>query len=363
MVVARRLPNTRVLHGINGTAGLAYLRFHAGGIELGTMSDAANSTSGFPEASENIEAHRRQTPIIIALVLALLLVAGVLIGTKMMYSRINDQPIAVATIDAPDAAAPQCQELLADLPDELNGLALAPLAEPIPDGVAVWRDQEANQITLRCGIESPQQYSEYATEFAAADTSWFEVRDATPGLDLATWYAVGSTPLVAITAQGDPAHEGIDFAALADAVDNLDDIPQDYQPLALADLDTPYTGHCAEFLSELPTSIGDTPTYERVAETNLSQSAIYIATGFEPIVIRCGVEFPESYEPGLQLQQVNGVNWMEDTTLGNGTTTSTWYAIDRTEVVVISAPQAGASAALPGISNVIAATLAADTAG
>ncbi|MDO4927764.1 MAG: DUF3515 domain-containing protein [Corynebacterium sp.] len=325
------------------------------------MSDAANSASDYPEARENIEAPRRQTPIIIALILALLLVTGVLIGTKVMYSRIKDQPVSVASIDAPDATTSQCQNVLAAVPDELNGLDQAPLADPIPAGVAVWRDQEANQITLRCGIEAPQQYSEYATEFTAAGTSWFEVRDATPGLDLATWYAVGSTPLVAITAQGQPAQDKVDFAELTDALSYLDDTPQDYQPLALSDFKTPYTGHCEEFLSELPASIGDSPTYERIAHTDLSQSAVYIAAGLEPIVIRCGVEFPASYEPGAQLQQINGVNWMEDTTLGNGTTASTWYAIDRADVVVASMPQAGGSAALPVISNAIAATLAVDT--
>jgi len=59
------------------------------------------------------------------------------------------------------------------------------------------------------------------------------------------------------------------------------------------------------------------------------------------------------YAPGAQLQQVNDIPWFEDTTLANGTTSSTWFALDREAEVAVSMPQSAGNAVIVGISSAI----------
>lgn len=70
-------------------------------------------------------------------------------------------------------------------------------------------------------------------------------------------------------------------------------------------------------------------------------------------MVRCGVAFPSAYEAGAQIQQIDSVAWFEDTTLGNGTTASTWYALGREIVVAVSVPQNSGNAALVEMTKII----------
>ncbi|MDN6246069.1 MAG: DUF3515 domain-containing protein, partial [Corynebacterium casei] len=87
-------------------------------------------------------------------------------------------------------------------------------------------------------------------------------------------------------------------------------------------------------------------------------TAAWSAPGFEPIVIRCGVAPPAGYEPGEQLQQINDIPWFQDTTLGEGTTAGTWYALGRATDIAVSAPQGVANTALVELGEIISANTA-----
>ena len=70
-------------------------------------------------------------------------------------------------------------------------------------------------------------------------------------------------------------------------------------------------------------------------------------------MLRCGVAPAPGYAPGAQLQQVNDIPWFEDTTLANGTTSSTWFALDHEAEVAVSMPQSAGNAVIVGISSAI----------
>lgn len=63
---------------------------------------------------------------------------------------------------------------------------------------------------------------------------------------------------------------------------------------------------------------------------------------------------PENYKPGVQLQQVNDVPWFEDTTLAEGTTGGTWFALGRANDLALFAPQDVANSALVRMSDTLA---------
>ena len=75
--------------------------------------------------------------------------------------------------------------------------------------------------------------------------------------------------------------------------------------------------------------------------------------GYEPIVLRCGIADPD-VPLGERVQQINEVPWFEDTTLGEGTTAGTWFALGRAEDLALSAPQDAANSALVRLSDALA---------
>ena len=65
----------------------------------------------------------------------------------------------------------------------------------------------------------------------------------------------------------------------------------------------------------------------------------------------------DSYEPGLQLYQINGVTWFEDTAHSGGAGNSTWFALGRDAIVAAYLPQAGGNEAVTALSEVIEETI------
>ena len=102
----------------------------------------------------------------------------------------------------------------------------------------------------------------------------------------------------------------------------------------------------------LPTAIAD--GYSRRTDAGGKDTWVYSAPGREEIVVRCGVAAPENYSAGVQLQQVNDVPWFEDTTLAEGTTAGTWFALGRADDLALSAPQDAANSALVRLSDALA---------
>lgn len=302
-----------------------------------------------------------KTPMIIALVLSVLLVVGVLVGAKLVFGRAASEPVAMSTLDNPDAASPECAEFLQAVPDTLVGHARAAIAQPVPPGAAAWKSSSLEQVTLRCGVDVPLQYTDVSVLDDVQGTLWLTVFDATPGSSMRTFYALNRDKVIAVTgdAEGLQQHGIADIGRqLAAALDTLAVSRQPVHPLPLADLDVVAGGGgtCKELLAKLPTSFSssDSAEFSLVSKDSLPENtAVWVAKDFEPVVVRCGTGFPDGYQPGVQLHQVDDVVWFEDTALGNGTTASAWFAVDRVDVVAVSMPQVVAQVVLAQLSPII----------
>lgn len=244
----------------------------------------------------------------IALGLSLLLVVGALVGAKLVFQNAR-QPVNVVAIPAPDAESSQCAELLQSLPAKVLGVKRAEMASEVP-GTAVWAKGSEADVTLRCGVDVPFQYTELSEPETIDGTDWFEIQD--PMSPARSWYAVNRFPVVAVTTEGDPRED------LAHALTQLErkDAPQN--PAPLSELAAGPDRFCDRL--DLPEQLGD---------LQLKGSA-WVARGKEPIVLRCGVELPEAYQPGVQLTQINDVPWFEDAGI--------WYAL-RENIVAVYLPE------------------------
>ncbi|APT88953.1 hypothetical protein CFRA_06470 [Corynebacterium frankenforstense DSM 45800] len=274
-----------------------------------------------------------RTPVYAALVLAVVLVVGVLIGARVVFERAGDQPVALPDLPAGQADSPECTGLIEDLPDSLGDFDRAELAEPAPAGAAAWSKSSTERVTLRCGVDAPAQWTEGAETEESGGVEWLPVTD--PDTDLTTWYSVDRSVVVAVTAEGfDPTEE------LAEPVAALPAGSVERNPLPLADLDTPEAGGCEEVLAALPGEIGD---YRRVEAE--APRAHWTARGLPPVVAVCGVAMPESYAPGGQVTEINGVNWFSEG--------DTLYALGLDEVVAVSTPPVGADGVLVALSDAL----------
>ena len=301
-----------------------------------------------------------RTAVLISLGLSIVLVVGVLFGTKYFFDNVARQPVSVSAIDSPESSSPLCEQLGSNLPERFMGEKRSELVEPAPDGVAAWADISSMATVLRCGVSMPLQYTDYSEPVEIDGSNWLEVRDMTEGSTLTTWYNVDYSPAVAVTTHGDEQPEG-----LSDSLNALEARAQEPRPAPLSQLpaaDSSNTSDstnieevCAPLADALPDTLGENYQRMEVPEEN---TAAWSAPGFEPIVIRCGVAPPAGYEPGEQLQQINDIPWFQDTTLGEGTTAGTWYALGRATDIAVSAPQGVANTALVELGDLISANTA-----
>ncbi|WP_291314691.1 DUF3515 domain-containing protein [Corynebacterium sp. UBA2622] len=320
---------------------------HAGRADEDWVTEAAE----LAEEEEN-ESQLSRKLIYALLGLALVLVAGVLVGVKIFYDRVALQPVAMADVASPEAGSQECTQLIDALPATLLGHRRAELAEPAPQGAAAWQSSSTQRVTLRCGVDAPLQYNEYTPTEEAAGARWMRVDDATPGSSMTTWYTVDRSPVVAVTS---------DEAALngRSPLDKLDLSSLHHQdvapaPAPLSALSAGPAEHCDALLADLPDSPAEGFTRLGADRVRTPGTAVWVARGREPIVVRCGVADPENYRPGVELYQVNDVTWFEDTTLANGTTSATWFALGRTANVAANLPQSEGNAAVTALSEAIA---------
>lgn len=308
------------------------------------------------------EASFKRGPIALALALAIVLVVGVLGGAKLVYDRVAHRPVAMTSANSPEAESPECASLIGALPHKVLGHKRAELADPAPAGAAAWQSDSTHRVTLRCGVNLPLQYTQLSELSLIDETSWLEVRDTTPGSTFRTWYAVDRFPVVALTADDAGLGKATSpIPELSSAVASLRKETAQPNPLPLQSLQqdadprtNAHSGRCTELMSDLPEHFGDSPQYSRRDVPGLpAGSAAWSAPGYEPVMVRCGVAFPSAYEAGARIQQIDSVAWFEDTTLGNGTTASTWYALGRDVIVAVSVPQNSGNAALVELTKAI----------
>lgn len=288
-----------------------------------------------------------RTAIYVSLGLAIAMVFAVLLGAKLVFTNAAQQPVALPPTPFEAADSPECAQLVEALPDELLGHPRAELAEPAPAGAAAWSSSSEERVTLRCGVDLPQQYTEYSQTTDVDGEAWLQVIDATPGSHLTTWYTTKRSPAIAVTTTGDKAPQGLD--------DALSSLPQESlqpNPAPLSKLASGPDSMCPDLEAALPESLAE--GYTRREDVGDDNTWVFSAPGREEIVVRCGVAAPKNYAAGVQLQQVNEVPWFEDTTLGEGTTAGTWFALGRAEDLALSAPQDAANSALVRLSDALA---------
>lgn len=291
-----------------------------------------------------------RTAIYISLGIAIAMVFAVIFGAKYVITSAAQQPVALPPTPSEAADSPECASVVDALPDKLMGYSRVELVDPAPAGAAAWTKSAEDKITLRCGVDLPQQFTDYSQTIESDGESWLQVIDATPGSNLTTWYSTQRTPAVAVTtstgdAQSD-APEG-----LTEALNKLDKKPQVPNPAPLSTLKAGPDSMCPKLDKALPDSLAE--GYTRRTDAGDKNTWVYSAPGREEIVVRCGVAAPENYRAGVQLQQVNDVPWFEDTTLAEGTTAGTWFALGRVEDLALSAPQEAANSALVRLSDAL----------
>lgn len=344
-----------------------------------------------------------KAPIYVSLGLSLSLVAVVLVGARIIGG--GAPTVTLSDLPAEHADSAECQQLIASLPDDVAGLPRAEIAEPAPAGVAAWSsgssgasDNYRDQVSLRCGVDMPFQYSEYSAPQAIGDggdsgrddrsgdgstdvaTEWIEVRDQTPGSSLSTWYTTNRFPTVAVTVDRPEETDSADGAATEQARQAIEELTGATEALALHE-HTPHPAPLSELTSAGPDAVdmchdlleaardGFTPAegYELYTATRSNaddnnadntgrateaDTVAWTHPGYEPIVLRCGIADPE-VPRGERLQQINEVPWYEDTVLADGTTASTWYPLGREVAVAVSTPQASAQEALSRITELV----------
>lgn len=374
-------------------------------------ADSAGGASPNNElaATDPVEGIGR-APIYTSLGLSLGLVAVVLAGARIIGG--GAPTVTLSDLPAEHADSAECQQLIDSLPDEVADLPRAEIAEPAPAGVAAWAAGSSgaggnyrDQVSLRCGVDTPFQYSEYShTQVVAADgasssdnasdsssdgntaTEWLEVQDQTPGSTLTTWYSTNRFPTVAVTvdragngtagndgAGDDGADDGAGgnakasdsaaattreahkaIAQLTGATEALELRKHQPHPAPLSELasGTPEDlAACQSLISAAQDGFTPAEGYE-LYDGTAKDTIAWTHPGYEPIVLRCGIADPD-VPLGERLQQINEVPWFEDTVLADGTTASTWYPLGREVAVAVSTPQAAAQESLSRITELL----------
>jgi hypothetical protein len=319
------------------------------------VTDQGSSTGGLS-----------RTTTVLALVLAVVFVGAVLAGAKILVDRNVYTDISMGPVDAPDADSPACDAVIGALPDRTSDYRSVGITDPAPAGAAAYRDSGGAELTVRCGVSVPAQYSVVSPVVSHGGTDWLRVDDATAGSDLSTWYSVSSTPVVAVTGSSAPdtaLDSTVSFdgfgRAIADNADASEDAAPTPRELPLTNLPADRgAASCTDFENALPDAFG---AHRRITETTAGEPidgvAVWTEPGAEPVVVRCGVGMPESYAAGAQLTQVDDVPWYEDSALGNGSTAGVWYALGYGATVAVSLPLDVGDTVLPQLSGIITDTM------
>lgn len=290
-------------------------------------------------------------------VIAVVFVAAVLGGAKWLAERSANAPVTVAEVPAPLADSGECARVVESAPDELLGYDRAVIADPAPAGAVVWKNSGGRQITLRCGVEMPLQYTALSEIHEADGVEWLVVPDPGGVPDLATWYTVNRSPVVAVTGELDWRDSSNSPFTELD-VSFLPVSPTEPHDVPLSSLDDGDTAACEQFLGALPATLAEEWTRrDQVPGVRPGTTAVWTHPAHSPIVVRCGVAFPSSYAPGAQLTQVNDVAWFVDEASQTDPGATTMYALteegDRRPIVAVSWPTAAGSGGLTTLSDAI----------
>ncbi|MBC2681808.1 DUF3515 domain-containing protein [Corynebacterium anserum] len=303
-----------------------------------------------------------RTVVILSLILAVLFVIAVLVGAHTVMERQTYTPVSMGPVDAPEAESQECSDYIDALPDKMEHFRAVGVMDPAPAGAAAFRDESGEELSVRCGVRIPNQYTVLSSTTDAGGATWFEIADVTPSSTMRTWYSVGSTPSLAITTSSEHAPDLEALGKPAAAFTGAKPQPGPY-PLSDLTMVSPIsdaTPTCTKFLRELPHEFEGYVRTEREDAPQLS--ATYLSSDLaEPVVIRCGATLPKSYKPGEHISQVDSVAWFSDPTVNQGSTTGVWYALSHEQIVAVSMPSNAGNAVISGVSTVIEKTMKSHT--
>ena len=108
-------------------------------------------------------------------------------------------PVAVSCVPGARRQDPECQALMATLPDSLGeNYRRADTAQPTPAGTAAWRAvRPGDPVVLRCGLNRPAEFVVGSPLQMVNGVQWFRLED--PQSPLATWLCVDRAVYVALT--------------------------------------------------------------------------------------------------------------------------------------------------------------------
>ena len=113
--------------------------------------------------------------------------------------------------------------------------------------------------------------------------------------------------------------------------------------------------NCPTLMSKLPLELNDAPS-RRVE----SATPFAYAWGQPPVVLICGVARPAGLDPTSGLIQINGVQWLVDTSSPDRVV---WTAVDRAVYVQVAVSADTDSAPVTELSDVLSGALPAQRAG
>ncbi len=297
---------------------------------------------------------KSNAPQIAALILAIIFVAAVLAGARVLVDRHVYKPVGMSPVNAPKANSQQCHDVVNALPNSSGKFRRVDLLEPAPEGAAAYRNSEGKQLTVRCGVDAPDQYTKLTTLEDHGGGKWMHVKDATPGSNLNSWYQVGGGPVLAVSGEAGSTELLDDLGA--SVKDKPGDAPTP-RPFPLSDLKEAKANKCEPFLGTLPPRFEGGYHREQVADAPRGTAVYLNDDGLEPIVIRCGVAMPKDYQPGATINQVNEVPWFEDASLAQGSTAGLWYAVGHEDVVALRMPGDSGNSVITQVSDAIAKTM------
>ncbi|MGS2665705.1 MULTISPECIES: DUF3515 domain-containing protein [Corynebacterium] len=250
---------------------------------------------------------RKNTPMVIALVLALVFVLAVVFGAKFVYSKAASGPTVVTDLGYEEADSAECQSFVDALPNKVGTFKRVPIADPAPSGAAAYKHGLEDELTIRCGVPTPDYASQADSVTENSGAQWLRISDNSGN---ATWFTLDTTPAVAVTApEGSKAKKvtgGLD-EAIGTLTHHEIDLPA--TPLERIDASAANETESCSVLN-LPEKYGDHVLAGR--PDSPTGSWLYTSDTRNPIEVRCGVSMSPEYAAGARLTQLDGRPWFTD---------------------------------------------------
>jgi hypothetical protein len=134
-----------------------------------------------------------------ALALAVATIGAILVFAATRQSP--SQPVVIPAVPAPQSASPDCQALIAALPQRLGDFERAAVAQPASEGTSAWRSgADKEPVIMRCGLARPDDFVVGSPIQGVDRVQWFEVAAQSAGdAGRSTWYTVDRPVYVALT--------------------------------------------------------------------------------------------------------------------------------------------------------------------